>query len=183
MKPPSNNHQHPHLSSVASSLVTRTLAAQGARVLNNPSISVFLKVGPNISKKPYNKAWRIHGLLKNLLAFPTGTWIYWFVAMIKLTNTKPIRFRKINLHTLPKANIAPENRPSQKETSTVFQPSILSIFRCQLYVSRRVLASEAEDPPSSIRFLPWFLVAMVAGPEMTTYQASNYLPIRLSFSQ
>ena len=36
--------------------------------------------------------------------------------------------------TLPETNIAPENRPSQKE-GLVFQPSI---FRCELLVSGRV---------------------------------------------
>ena len=39
-----------------------------------------------------------------------------------------------NEDTLPETNIAPENRPSQKET-IVFQPSI---FRCELLVSGRV---------------------------------------------
>ena len=47
--------------------------------------------------------------------------------------------------TLPRTNVAPENRPSQKET-IVFQPSI---FRCKLLVSGRVVVKVDGDPPPS----------------------------------
>ena len=43
-------------------------------------------------------------------------------------------YQFLDVPTLHKTNIAPENRPSQKETS-IFQPSI---FRCRLLVSGRV---------------------------------------------
>ena len=52
---------------------------------------------------------------KKTLAFPTYVYIYIY-----------------DIYTLPETNMAPKNRPSQKET---IQPSI---FRCELLVSGRV---------------------------------------------
>ena len=45
----------------------------------------------------------------------------------------PLSRMRLVINTLPETNMAPENRPSQKET-IVFQPSI---FRCKQAVSGR----------------------------------------------